>query len=105
MWIGICPPSNRAGTWPRAFEPLVPRPAVLPLAPPSPRPTRVLAVRAPGAGRRWWTFSDWLLATALLDLLDLHEVGHGRDHAPDLGPVLLHDDVTDPLQPQRAQRL
>src|SRR6187397_933512 len=40
----------------RAFEPLVPRPAVFPLEP-SPRPTRVFAVLAPGTGRRWCTLS------------------------------------------------
>ena len=51
MWIGICPPSNAAPTFLRAPVPLVPRPAVLPLEP-SPRPTRVFAVLAPGAGRR-----------------------------------------------------
>src|SRR5690606_38553275 len=39
----------------RALVPLVPRPAVLPLEP-SPRPTRVFAVLAPGTGRRWCTF-------------------------------------------------
>ena len=51
MWIGIWPPSKPGETWYRALLPLVPRPAVLPLEP-SPRPTRVLAVRAPGAGFR-----------------------------------------------------
>src|SRR5690606_26509666 len=56
MCRGICPPSKPAGTWYRAFVPLVPRPAVLPFEA-SPRPTRVFAVLAPGAGRRWWTFS------------------------------------------------
>src|SRR5918997_3556877 len=54
MCSGVCPPSNRAEVLPRAPVPLVPRPAVLPLEP-SPRPTRVFAVWAPGAGRRWWT--------------------------------------------------
>src|SRR4051794_38782875 len=54
MYSGVCPPSNRAEVLPRAPVPLVPRPAVLPLEP-SPRPTRVFGVWAPGAGRRWWT--------------------------------------------------
>src|SRR3954471_1149806 len=54
MWMGIRPPSNAAEMFLRALEPLVPRPADLPLEP-SPRPTRVLSVLAPGAGRRWWT--------------------------------------------------
>src|SRR5215470_5362407 len=48
---GIWPPSNAGEMLPLALLPLVPRPAVLPLDA-SPRPTRVLAVRAPGAGRR-----------------------------------------------------
>ena len=51
MCIGIWPPSKFAGTFLRAPVPFVPRPAVLPLDA-SPRPTRVLAVLAPGAGRR-----------------------------------------------------
>src|SRR5438094_6390281 len=41
----------------------------------------------------------------LLDLLDPDEVGHGLDHAPDLGTVLLDHHVTDPLQAERAQRV
>src|SRR4029453_12784708 len=56
MWYGSWPPSNPGRMLLRAFEPLVPRPAVLPFEP-SPRPTRVLSFLAPGAGRRWCTFS------------------------------------------------
>src|SRR5256714_3566411 len=41
----------------------------------------------------------------LLDLLDPDEVGHGLDHAPDLGTVLLDHHVVDPLEAERAQRL
>src|SRR4051794_22440032 len=41
----------------------------------------------------------------LLDLLDRHEVLDGPDHPADLRPVLLDDDVTKPLEPQRAQGL
>src|SRR3954451_13281157 len=36
---------------------------------------------------------------------DRHQVTDGVDHAPALRAVLLDDDVTDPLQTQRAQRL
>src|SRR3954451_14218375 len=103
MCSGVWPPSKRADTWYRADVPLVPRPAVLPLLP-SPRPTRVLAVLAPGAGRRWCTFSVVSLAMSV-DLLVRHEVRDRRDHAADLGTVLLDDDVTDALQTQRAQGL
>src|SRR5438552_2101714 len=52
--MGIWPPSNAAEICLRALEPFVPRPAVLPFEP-SPRPTRVRSVFAPGAGRRWCT--------------------------------------------------
>ena len=47
MWRGMCPPSNAGRDVLRALEPFVPRPADLPLEP-SPRPTRVFAVLAPG---------------------------------------------------------
>src|SRR4051794_559932 len=30
-------------------------------------------------------------------------MAHRVDHAPDLGPVFLHDDIADPLEPQAAQ--
>src|SRR5690349_21781586 len=99
MWIGIWPPSKLAGTFLRAPVPLVPRPAVLPLEP-SPRPSRVFAVLAPGAGRRWCSFS-----VMSVDLLDRHQVTDGVDHPPDLGAVLLDDHVADPLQAERAQRV
>src|SRR6476469_7900263 len=42
---------------------------------------------------------------SLTDLFDRHEVTDGLDHAADLGPVLLDDDVTDALEAERAQRL
>src|SRR5829696_3624256 len=102
MCSGVCPPSNRACVLPRAPVPLVPRPAVLPLEP-SPRPTRVLAVWAPGAGRRWWTLRVMVCHPS--NFFDAHEVRHRRDHPADLGTVLLHDRVVDPLQTERTQRL
>src|SRR3712207_5770691 len=105
MCNGVCPPSNRAEVFPRAPVPLVPRPAVLPLEP-SPRPTRVFAVWAPGAGRRWWTLRVMRCPySASADLFDGDQVRHRRDHPADLGTVLLHDRVVDPLQPKRSQRL
>src|SRR5690606_35037503 len=61
MCRGIWPPSKRSGTWYRALVPLVPRPAVLPFDA-SPRSTRVLAVLAPGAGRRLWILSGFCSA-------------------------------------------
>src|SRR5436190_13523439 len=48
-WSGIWPPSKPLTATPvRAFWPLTPRPAVLPLPEPIPRPTRMRALRAPG---------------------------------------------------------
>src|SRR6476661_6954316 len=105
MCSGVCPPSNRAEVLPRAPVPLVPRPAVLPLEP-SPRPTRVFGVWAPGAGRRWWTFRVMRCPySASADLFDSDQVRHRRDHPADLGTVLLHDRVVDSLEAERAQRL
>src|SRR5262245_55824435 len=37
--------------------------------------------------------------------LDGDQVRHRREHAADLGAVLLDDHVTDPLEAERAQRL
>src|SRR5436309_339207 len=102
MCSGVWPPSKRAETFPRAPLPLVPRPAVLPLEP-SPRPTRVLGVWAPGAGRRWWTLRVMVCHPS--NFFDAHEVRHRRDHPADFGTVLLHDRVVDPLEAQRPQRL
>src|SRR5436309_7140157 len=102
MWNGIWPPSNAGDTELRAFVPFVPRPAVLPLEP-SPRPTRVFGVWAPGAGRRWWTLRVMVCHPS--NFFDAHEVRHRRDHPADFGTVLLHDRVVDPLEAQRPQRL
>ncbi len=56
MWIGIWPPSKRPRSLApvRAPAPLWPRPDVLPVPEPCPRPTRLRALREPGAGFRLW---------------------------------------------------
>src|ERR1700730_8918732 len=79
----------------------------------------------PGAGRRWWTLSPrppsprsprprspaprppgaLLPSVMSVDLLDGDQVADRLDHAADLRPVRLHDDVADPPQAQRAQRV
>ena len=52
MWSGIWPPSKPLTETPeRAFSPFWPRPAVLPLPEPMPRPTRIRALRAPALSR------------------------------------------------------
>src|SRR5512145_1785350 len=40
----------------RAFWPLTPRPAVLPLPEPTPRPTRIRFLRAPSLSEIWFSF-------------------------------------------------
>src|SRR6478609_8836457 len=99
MCSGICPPSKPTRTVLRALVPLVPRPAVLPFEP-SPRPTRVFAVLAPGAGRKWCS-----LSVMSVHLLDGDQVGDRLEHASDLGAVLLDDDVADALEAERANRV
>src|SRR6185295_5774273 len=61
---------------------------------PSPRPTRLRALRLPGAG-----FS----VCSPKSLIDLHQVAHAMQHAACLRGVLDLDGVVDLAQPQRAQ--
>src|SRR5512132_2042834 len=62
---------------------------------PSPRPTRLRALRLPGAG---------LSVCSPKSLIDLHQVSHAMHHAARLRGVLDLDRVADPAQPERAQR-
>src|SRR5690606_15008784 len=103
---GIWPPSKPTGTVLRALVPLVPRPAVLPLDA-SPRPLRVLALLAPGAGRRSCTLRGVpSVASAMsVDLLDGDQVRHRPDHAAHLGAVLADQALPDLLQAEGAQRV
>ena len=81
----------------RALVPLVPRPAVLPPLPPSPRPTRVLSVLAPGAGRRWWILIGRRFAQACRPPRP-SPGGDGVDHAADLRGVVPLDRLADLAQ-------
>src|SRR3569623_792838 len=57
MCNGIWPPSKPAMETPsRLFWPLTPRPPVLPLPAPMPRPTRILDLRAPALSRSSFSF-------------------------------------------------
>src|SRR3954467_12821774 len=106
MWIGIWPPSKFARLLEPAREPapFCPRPAVLPVPEPSPRPTRLRALREPGAGLRECRPMR-CSASSLSAIGDLHEVADPVHHAADLLVVLDLDRVADPAQAQRAQRL
>src|SRR3954449_893525 len=102
MWMGICPPSKlcRVLEPDREPAPFWPRPAVLPKPEPSPRPTRLRSLREPGAGLR---VCRPIRCSSAID--DLHEMADAVDHAPRLLVVLDLDDVVDPAQAQRAQRV
>src|SRR5687767_6533809 len=93
-WVrGSWPPSKPTRTEPRAFWPLVPRPAVLPPLPAMPRPTRRFRVLEPGAGLRSWIFMSLLL--------DPDQVGDAGDHPADLRPVREGVGLADAAEAQR----
>src|SRR3954470_2410468 len=98
MWIGFWPPSKRVRSLApdREPAPFWPRPDVLPVPEPSPRPTRLRALREPRGG-----LSEW---RPISSGIGAHQVADGVDHAPQLGGVVALDGVADPAQAERAQR-
>src|SRR3954451_5750790 len=103
MWMGICPPSKLC----RVFEPVRepapfwPRPEVLPVPEPSPRPMRLRALREPGAGLR--VCRPIRGSSSASAIGDLHQVAHAVQHAARLLVVLDLDRVADAAQAERAQ--
>src|SRR3954454_19579538 len=98
LWIGIWPPSRFGRDFAPVREPAPfwPRPDVLPVPEPSPRPTRLRALREPRGG-----LSEW---RPISSGIGAHQVADGVDHAPQLGRVVALDGVADPAQAERAQR-
>src|SRR3954447_26954989 len=102
MWIGIWPPSKFA----RDFEPerepapFWPRPDVLPVPEPSPRPTRLRGRRLFGAG-----LSVCSPKSSVFSVIDPHQVADAVEHPAGLRGVLDIDRVADAPQPERAQRV
>src|SRR5690242_17826379 len=80
---GIWPPSKPLTATPeRAFWPLTPRPAVLPLPEPMPRPTRRRVLRAPGRSAisdSFMALSSSLFRSRLVE--HAHQMAHLGDHA------------------------
>src|SRR5919107_1264651 len=101
MWIGVCPPSKftRFFAPEREPAPLWPRPEVLPVPEPSPRPRRLGFLRLPGAGLSVCS------PKSSCSVIDPHQVTDAVQHAARLRGVLDVDRVADPAQPERAQRV
>src|SRR5918992_511156 len=99
MWIGFCPPSKRTRRLlpERAPAPLWPRPEVLPVPEPSPRPIRLRCLREPLAG-----FSEW---SPTRSLIDLHQMVHGVDEPAHRRMILSLGAAPDLPQSKGLQRL
>src|SRR3954464_8930503 len=70
---------------------------------PSPRPTRLRALRLPGAGLSVWSPKSSGLSE--FSVIDPHQVADAVQHAARLRGVLNLDRVADAAQPERAQRV
>src|SRR4051794_25724572 len=93
---GIWPPSKPLMRTPeRAVWPLPPRPAVLPLPEPMPRPTRIRFLREPALSAISLSF---IASFLYLGSMILTETGPAfRDHAPSCLSCLLADDADEML--------
>src|SRR5204863_1672856 len=86
----------------RAPAPFWPRPDVLPVPEPSPRPIRFLRWREPGFGLRLWSPISSVVASSAIDP---HQVGDLRQHAAHDLAVLLLGSAADLAKAERAQRV
>src|SRR5918994_3043992 len=100
--MGSCPPSKPFRDTPvRAFWPFTPRPAVLPLPEPMPRPTRMRFLVEPSLSRISLSFMTF--SSPPVD--DAHEVLDLLDHAAHRGRVLEGRDAVELVEPEPDQRL
>src|SRR5450631_3356380 len=86
----------------RDFWPLTPRPAVLPLPEPMPRPTRMRPLRAPGLSAISLSFI--VSPSGRLVVFDAHQVPYLVDHAAHLGRIDEFAAAMALVQPQADQR-
>src|SRR5262245_26236390 len=84
----------------RAVWPLPPRPPVLPLPEPMPRPTRVRFLRDPGRSAIWLSF---IASSLAFDHAD--EVLHLGDHAARRRRIRQFAGAPDLVEPEPDQRL
>src|ERR1700730_392561 len=85
----------------RDFWPLTPRPAVLPLPEPMPRPTRMRGLRGPGLSASSLSFIG---DSSSGFLVDAHQMAHLLDHAAALGRICELAAAVALVQPQADQR-
>src|SRR3954471_6766711 len=99
MWSGICPPSKFERDFAPAREPAPfwPRPEVLPVPEPSPRPIRFLRWREPGFGFRLCS------PISSVSAIDPHQVGDLRQHPTQDLAVFLLARAADLAKAKRAQ--
>src|SRR5436190_24202686 len=101
MWIGFWPPSRLTLRLEpeRGPAPFWPRPEVLPMPEPSPRPIRFLRWREPGFGFRLWSpISSVVVSLAI----DLHQMRHLREHSASHVAVCLLGGTSDLAKAERA---
>src|SRR5829696_9179957 len=114
MCSGIWPPSKPLMETPeRLFWPFWPRPAVLPLPEPMPRPTRMRPLRAPSLSRSSLSFMVFALAFALVAqgrgpggwlALDAHQMLHLADLAENLGGLIHFHGAADLVEAEADER-
>src|SRR5690606_31162235 len=106
---GIWPPSKPLMATPdRLFWPFWPRPPVLPLPEPMPRPTRVRSLRAPGLSRMSLSFMlmhSLSLSSRGCSIDHFDHMGELGDRAADLRGVLNFDDAVHLPQTETDQGL
>src|SRR5918993_2035011 len=101
-WSGIWPPSKPLIDTPvRAFWPFTPRPAVLPLPEPMPRPMRIRSLVAPSLSLIWLSF----IAPSGSRAFDAHEVLDLLDHAAHRGGVAQGRGAVQLVQPEPDEGL
>src|SRR6185503_10436284 len=109
MWSGIWPPSKPFTATPeRLFWPFWPRPPVLPLPEPMPRPTRMRSLRAPGLSRMSLSFMSshsLSLDSRCISIDYSHHVRQLGDRAAHLGGVLELDHLVHPAEAEADQHL
>src|SRR5471032_2194417 len=104
-WIGIWPPSKPLMRTPeRAVWPLPPRPAVLPLPEPMPRPTRIRFLREPALSAISLSFIVRFLISFSLLVDDADEMLNLGDHAANLRRIFQFANPADLVEIQSDQR-